>query len=332
MISTTSSSNGYNLIQASKEPIVYSYSITTLFIVITSILNVCVLSRRTLRSSPCTYYFLASIPPILLYLIVAPVSMILQNRYGFYISGTSITCKICPYLIYTTSLLYGLMLACASIDRFCSSSISVRLRHLSQVRVARKIIIIIWILSLIYMSPFIFIYNYDPTNTNTNKCMQSSTTTTLTAVYLMSRVILYYFLIPICLIIFGLLTISNIRNQKRRVNPVNQTNIHRRTEGQLARMLIIQVALYILFFTPSCIIYILVTFVPSMNTSYYATIRSLAGVWLQGGYFISFFLYVLTGKIYRQELKKMFKCDRIHNNVHRIPMGLTGNTRCNVRH
>jgi hypothetical protein len=224
------------------------------------------------------------------------------------------------------------MLVCASIDRFCSSSVSVRLRHLSQVRVARRIIIIIWILSLIYMSPFIFIYNYDSTNTNTNKCIQSSTTTTLTAVYLMSRVILYYFLIPICLIIFGLLTISNIRNQRRRVIPVNQPNIHRRTESQLARMLIIQVALYILFFTPSCIIYIIVTFVPSMNTSYYSTIRSLAGVWQQGGYFISFFLYVLTGKIYRQELKKMFKCDRIHNNVHRIPMGLTGNTRCNVRH
>jgi hypothetical protein len=78
-------------------------------------------------------------------------------------------------------------------------------------------------------------------------------------------------------------------------------------------MLIIQVALYLLFFTPSGIIYILVTFVPSMNTPYLSTIRTLAGVWQQGGYFISFFFFVLTGKIYREELKKMFKCDRIRD-------------------
>ncbi|CAF4247907.1 unnamed protein product [Adineta steineri] len=151
----------------------------------------------------------------------------------------------------------------------------------------------------------------------------------------MTRVIFYYFLIPIILGIFGVLTIYNIRSQKHRVAPMNQASSSRRTEGQLARMLIIQVAMYLLFFTPSGVTYILVTFVPSMNTSYYQTIRNLTNVWQQGGYFISFFLYVLTGKIYREELKNMFKCNRIHHRILQqtvadIPMNLLANVRVNT--
>jgi hypothetical protein len=209
---TSSPSNGYNLVQAATEPIINTFSVTMTFIVITSILNVSVLCRRALRSSSCTYYFLASVPPVLVYVIVTPVNSILQTRFGFYINGTPVTCKIVTFLAYATSLLYGLMLVCATIDRFCSSSTSPRLRQFSDVRVARRIIVIVWILALIYMSPFMASYYYDY---NSNKCTQYSTT--LTDVYLMTRVVFYYFLIPIILGIFGTLTLRGCRGV--RVDP-----------------------------------------------------------------------------------------------------------------
>ena len=104
---------------------------------------------------------------------------------------------------------------------------------------------------------------------------------------LMSRVVLYYFLIPIILGIFSALTIYNIHKQVLLGPVVNQGNLYRPTERQLARILIIQVTVYFLFFTPSGITYILLTFVPSMNTSV--------------------FFYILSGKIYREEQKKMLK-------------------------
>ncbi|CAF0990110.1 unnamed protein product [Adineta steineri] len=331
MSNTTSSpSNQYDLVQAAKQPVVYSFSVTMTLIIITSILNVSVLCRRALRSSSCTHYFLASVPPVLAYVVVSPVNAILSQSYGIYINGTPVACKIVSFLAYATSLWYGLMLVCASIDRYFSSSTSVRLRRLSQVCVARRIIIIVWILSSIYMSPFLFIYYYDSTYASSKKCIQYSTK--LIDVYLMTRVIFYYFLIPIILGIFGALTIYDIRSQKHRIAPMNQTSLSRRTEGQLARMLIIQVAMYLLFFTPSGITYILITFVPSMNTPYYQTIRNITIVWQQGGYFISFFLYVLTGKIYREELKNMFKCNRIlQQTAEHIPMSLLANVRVNTR-
>jgi hypothetical protein len=315
MNSTISSlSGGYNFVDAVKQPIIITISVTMTFIMMTSIINACVLFRRTLRSSPCTYYFLASVPPVLSYVIVASLTVIVQNRYGISISNTPVTCKLLQYILYASPLLYVLMLVCASIDRFCSSSSSVRLRRFSQVRVAQRIITIVWILTLTYMSPMLVVYYYDNVNvTIFLKCVPYATT--LATAYLISRVILYYFILPIILCVFGTLTIYNIRSLAHRVRRLNVGNAFRRSEGQLARMLIIQVAAYFIFFTPVGITYTIMTFVPSMNTSYFITIRAILVVWQQGGYFIPFFLYILTGKIYQEELKKMFKWQQIRVHI-----------------
>jgi hypothetical protein len=315
MNSTTSSLSGaYDFVAAAKQPIVITISVTMAFIVVTSIINVCVLCRRTLRSSPCTYYFLATVPPVLSYAIVASLTIIVQSRYGISISNTPVTCRLVQYLLYASPLLYILMLVCASIDRFCSSSTSVRLRRFSQVRVAQRIIIIVWILALLYMSPFLAIYYYENDNvTIFLRCVPYATT--IATAYLMSRVILYYFMLPIILGIFGALTIYNIRIQIRRVRRAHVANAFRRSEGQLARMLIIQVGVYFIFFTPVGITYTIQTFVPSMNTQYFITIRTLMVVWQQGGYFIPFFFYILTGKIYQKELKKMIKWEQIREQI-----------------
>lgn len=326
---TSSSSNGYDFIAAANQATFYAFSVTMTFIVITNILNACVFSRQALRSSSCTYYFLASIPPVLAYVVVTPLNTILIYTINFRLHGTPVTCKLVQYTVYGSPLLYESMLVCASVDRFCSSSNSVRLRRFSQVPIARKFILGVWILILLYMSPFMAAYCYDYSSSLSNKCLAS--TSTLAAVYLMTRVVLYYFAIPIILAIFDALTINNIRTQTRRVTVVHQVNYSRRTEGQLTRMLIIQVIVYFLFFTSAGITYIIVTFVSSMNTSYYNTIRTLTVVWQQGGFFTTFFLYTLTGKVYRQELRKMFRYDQIRAqisqlSVHTAPMNAQTHT------
>ncbi|CAF4370976.1 unnamed protein product, partial [Adineta steineri] len=113
------------------------------------------------------------------------------------------------------------------------------------------------------------------------------------------------------------LTIYNMRSQANRVAPVGQHNHHRRTEGQLARMLIIQVGVYIVFLLPSGVTYTLVTFVPEMNTLFYTTIRSITILWQQGAFFFSFFVYILSAKVYRDELKKFFEWNQIHGRIMR---------------
>ncbi|UJR18402.1 hypothetical protein I4U23_005307 [Adineta vaga] len=112
------------------------------------------------------------------------------------------------------------------------------------------------------------------------------------------------------MMIFGILTIYNVRDRIRRVAPINQRNSHhhrRHTEGQLVRMLIVQVTAYVFFSIPTGVTNILTTFIPSMNTNYMINIQGITLLWQQGFYILSTFLYVLSGSVYREEFKKIFK-------------------------
>jgi hypothetical protein len=202
------------------------------------------------------------------------------------------------------------MLVCASIDRFCSSSSSVRIRNFSNVRVAQRVIIIVTIVTTIYMSPFLIIYHWDY---NTNLCSQYSTR--LTAIYLSTRVILYYIIGPLAMITFGLLTINNIRNQTRRVGAIVLQNQHRRTEGQLTRVLIIQVGIHLFFSLPAAVMYVMTTFVPSTNTSLFSGLRLISVIWQLAILFLSFFSYILSSTVFRTELVKMLKLNNRHNRI-----------------
>ncbi|CAF1498643.1 unnamed protein product, partial [Adineta steineri] len=213
----------------------YILPIIMAFTFISNIINIGVLCRRKLRLSPCNHYFLALSIATLIYTSVAHMNLFFSYCYGISLGASPFGCKFLSFSIYSSALFVSLMLACASIDRFIASSSSVHLRNLSKIQITRQLIVVISIATIIYISPFFIIYHWNYKN---NECIQSSTT--ITIIYFSSRILLYYIIAPIVMIIFGLLTIYNIRNQIQRVSPVNLFNSNRRTEGQLARMLIIQ--------------------------------------------------------------------------------------------
>jgi hypothetical protein len=216
------------------------------------------------------------------------------------------------------------MLAFASVDRFFASAPVVAMRNISQVRVARRIIITTIILNVMYTTPFLFIYYFD---SKTNQCVTYSST--FDNIYLSSRIILSYIMIPVAMGIFGLLTIRNIQAQALRITPavlnLQRQNRHRRTEGQLARMLMLQVSAYLVFSTPAGVGYTLVTFMPSMNTIFVNQLRVMFSLWQQCIYFLSFFLYILSSKTYRQELKNMFKLHQVTRFIERYITAITAN-------
>jgi hypothetical protein len=157
-----------------------------------------------------------------------------------------------------------------------------------------------------YATPLLIIYHLDD---NTHQCVSDSST--IAGIYLSSRIVLLYIVIPLAMTIVGVLTIRNIQTQTRRIAPVvmhpRPQNHHRRNDGQLARMLIIQVGAYLIFSTPAGVAYTLVTFVPSMNTTFITQLRIIFSLWQQSIYFLSFFLYILSSNTYRQQLKQMLK-------------------------
>jgi len=286
---------------------IYLQPIQFFLVIITNIINIRVLCSRALRSSPCTYYFLAyAIFSINYNVLVCPT----QFLRGFYIdwADTLIGCKMHFYFIFVAPVQAKVMLLLASFDRYCSSSQSRQLHSRSTIQSARLSIIIGSIVSAIYMSPMLLIYKWDETS---KKCLQQSGT--LIHIYTLSQVVLYYILAPILMIIFGLLTIHNIRQQSIRAIRSTGYIRGRRTEGQLARMLILQVSVHLIFVLPFGVTYTMNSFDPSTRTPHILAVRYILVIWQQCDYFVSFFLYVLSGNVYRQEFIRLLKSIRWHH-------------------
>ena len=289
-----------NILEQIDRTTIYTQPLFFVLITITNILNICILRSPTLRLSPCTYYFLAySVFSIIYISFLCPLQIL--RRFSIPWTNTQSGCRMQNFLLFTLALQTKLMLTLASFDRFCSSAKSVRLRSLSDIRTARSTITFAALLSIVYMSPMLIINNYD---TSSKICRQYLYK--IVIIYTSSQVIIYYILIPSLMIIFGLLTIYNIRQQPRYLSTIVTGFRNRRSEGQLARMLLLQVGAHIIYSLPYGIIYIMNSVAPSTRTVTVIAIRQASVPWLQCDYFMFFFLYILSSSIYRQELFRKF--------------------------
>ena len=128
----------------------------------------------------------------------------------------------------------------------------------------------------------------------------------LTNVYILSQVGLYYIIAPLLMFIFGISTIGNIRRQSIRAIPLTASMRRRRTEGQLTRMLILQIVVHLLFVLPYGVVYCMISIQPLTQTPTVSAVRLVFAAWQQCDYFVSFFLYIFSGSVYRRELLRIF--------------------------
>ncbi|UJR32313.1 hypothetical protein I4U23_019777 [Adineta vaga] len=283
------------------QPLQFSLAITTNFI------NIRVLGSRVLRSSSCTHYFLAYAVFNTIYTCLICPTLFLN---GFFIdwSHGRIGCKIQSSILFLIPFLANLMLILASFDRYCSSSRSRRVHAKSTIRTARTNIISGTILSSIYMSPMLIIYKWNESN---HKCIPQKHL--LTSIYIFSQVFLYYIVAPFVMFLFGLSTINNIRRQSIRALPLTSSMRRRRTEGQLARMLILQIVVHLMFVLPYGVVYCMISIDPLTQTTTIDAVRNAFITWQQCDYFVSFFLYIFSGSVYRRELLRILTFKKPRN-------------------
>jgi cytochrome c-type biogenesis protein CcmH/NrfF len=222
--------------------------------------------------------------------------------------NNQVGCQMYFYIILLSPFLTTIMLVLSSFDRYCSSSKSRRLHSTSSIRTARLTIVIATVLCAIYLSPTLFSYHLNPTT----KTCQSYYNQAVN-IYLFSQAFLFDILAPLLMIIFGFLTVYNIRQHAVHVRVQGVSAHGRRTEGQLARMLILQISVHLVLTVPFGVTYSMNAFDPSTQTPNIIAVRSILVVWQQCDYFISFFLYVLSGQVYRQQLIRILKCIKCQN-------------------
>jgi len=281
-------------------------------------LNCILLRQRIFRNNPCAAYFLASTYANIIVLLINNLFSILQSFDNFQIASVNIVlCKIQRYLSWMSRSLSVWLIVLATIDRFLNSFSDINIRSWSSIKIAKRSIRIITItMMIIYVHMLIFYQLFYTTDSNGNVSSICNPKTGFYAIFTSLLHTAIYSCLPIILMfIFGILTLININRQRRIIVPVN-INSRRfqqstRLNNQLVKMLIIQILIISITTFPLSVQRVYAAFTTNIiKSSYRIAQENLFSQIAQGFSYLahttSFYLFTLTGYIFRKELKRLF--------------------------
>ncbi|CAF0783844.1 unnamed protein product [Adineta steineri] len=297
-----------------------------IFGIIGNILNILVLSQRSLRSNSSAIYFLASAIVGIIVIISGLISRMLSACNLDLTLTIDWICKVRNFILYNSRTIFLWMIVLATIDRWLSSSISINLRSMSNLKNVQRSIIIILIYSCLINIPILYCYKANLSDI-LRACYGSTYSCRLTTdlIYAFGTVLLPLLL----MIIFGLLTIKNVRHLQSRVHAINGVMISlenrtlssnksghlpaKKTDRQLLKMLLVQVTLLFLFTSPHAIQKVYSSFASSPPSgsldnavqNFIFTILTLIALAASG---TPFYIYTLTGgSVFRNALRHLVK-------------------------
>ena len=170
-----------------------------------------------LRKSSCGFYFLMASVFELFSITFGLISRFAADHLGSTLINTDPAyCKLRAYLVSAIPLIATYFILLSSIDRCLTSSVSATLRSFSQIKMAYRATIVAILLGFISCIHILVGYDLRP------RCGALSGPF---AMYDSMFVVFWLGIIPhVLMLIFGFLTIMNIRQVKRRVAINPQTN------------------------------------------------------------------------------------------------------------
>ncbi len=273
-------------------------------------LNCFIFTRRSLRQNSCSIYFLASSIANLLPIYFGGLTRLLAsfniNPPG---SQMALYCKTKTFLTYfgLSASAWFIVGACA--DRYASSASAVRIRSFSQVKIARRVIVIISI--IVFLDYFEMNFCFNGTSQGTICSPISSFCSTWNNFNLLVTFSLFP---PILMLILGWMTIRNVRAGR---------HLRRETSAkdrQLTAMLLIQVTCIIILSMPISIQKIYAQIIINQTEgTYQISVENFLSTFVVLLALLnastSFYLFTLTGKVFRQQLKFLFFSNRTQADI-----------------
>ena len=274
--------------------------------------------RRMVENSRFTLDFLAASVMMLLSLSTGLIPSIATINRPNPFTSISALCKIRSYVLQSTTMTYRWLMSMACIDRYIHSCPDLRRHRLINIRLTRCVIggiVLIWLILPFHQ----VIWNDVPYNictfVNTSAGIYNSFFT----------IILGGFLPPLIMLICALLIRENLVNRRVRHPPTftqpatgdQQKQLLRSRDRQALSMLYVQVFVYILSNLPWTmnLIYAAMTrsMLKTMNDLILDSfLRSLVELIVYLYPILSFYLYTLISRTFREELMKIF---RVHRRV-----------------
>jgi len=276
------------------------------------ILNTIIFTRRNLFQNSCVQYLLGNTLSNLIVLYWVALTRIFSDGYNNDLSVRSDTfCKIRYFLTYFSRALSTWFIVLACCDRWLSST-QARNRY-NTVIFARQLMAVTCIVCFLAFFHVLFLFGVQTSSTSVTCYARSGIYRLLSDLQYLT---FYALGPPILMLIFGLLTLKNLRNSRRLVLPNNQNltsakqrSIQRR-DNQLLMMLLLQVMIIILFTLPFAIQKLVDTFIQKSNQTpvqkaQYDLIAGILRLISYGSHAFGFFFYTLSAKIFRNELLRV---------------------------
>ena len=232
------------------------------FGIVGNLLNILILSQRTLRSNPCVIAFLASSIAGIIAILSGLTSRVLSSVSSDLSATVSWICKFRGFILFTSRAATFWLITLAAIDRWFLSSIDVHRRQMSSKKNALRGIIIITLGSVLIHTQLFYCYEANLVGTPL-KCFNRNVTCRLFNDLAFAIIAI---LCPLTLNgIFGWMTIVNIQKTRMCIQPMTvitvsyptQMNTQQRrskkTDQRLLFMLFVQVIFLFLFTMPLAI-------------------------------------------------------------------------------
>ena len=222
------------------------YFLTSMAIVgnISCIFSLMMFVRKAMRKNPSGLYFLSFTLCNFIFINTMIPDAILY--FGFHVDPTAkslILCRIHFYIGFVTSALSSSYLILASIDRYIITSSNFHLRRFSTRSMARRLILgvtIFWI--IFHIHPFFLMIEPEKTNKTLHCSVDSGV---YVFVLIWYELIIFGFITPLLMILFGLRTVANVRSVL--INPVSRLYA---IDRQLIVIMLSQCFLCVLFRLP----------------------------------------------------------------------------------
>jgi hypothetical protein len=298
-----------------------------IFGTIGNVLNCLILAQPTLRSNPCALFFLFSSFAHLTFIYAGLTTRMLSGWAVDLTNTIGWLCKLRGFILYTSRTVALWLIVLATVDRWLSSHFNARYRQMSTVKNAyRSMILVLSLSALVYVQLF---YCYEANLINSPlKCYGRNELCRL--VTAMVDAFVTATMPIIFMIIFGMMTISNVRQTQRRLqsfpmltlvsanngrlkNQAQQQRRSKKTDRHLLVMLLFQVIILALLSLPFIVAEIYLTLVATQYKTPLQTAIvnfvfnfALLLVYLCCG--TPFYIYTLCGgSVYRRALLKIVK-------------------------
>ena len=201
------------------------------------LLNMILFTRPNLIRNSCCNYCLASSCMALIQIVFGQFFRLLKSGYDLVVTVVW-WCRLRVFLLYAAYLASTTFITLAAIDRFASSCDQVKHRRWACIKVARRIIPIVLIVTGLCHVHILVLFVID--HERNNECWAPRGTTYRLA-FDATFLVAHGFMSPVLMGIFGYLTVYNIRQRRiaRQQNIVSDVKRHRLRDFQ--RMTLVQI-------------------------------------------------------------------------------------------